>query len=132
MRIIIQMNQIIPLSKRTILGAVLTLDNEGYKVTAKGLCLVLIGDKRIKDLAESNVFGYLPSVTSKKLKSRIRYLINLDYLKLDYDLSLDVHFLTLTAKCDDLNLKPLKKKSPKKEKEEVYYIYKDEFLAKKK
>ena len=70
MRIIIQMNQIIPLSKRTILGAVLTLDNEGYKVTAKGLCLVLIGDKRIKDLAESNVFGYLPSVTSKKLKSR--------------------------------------------------------------
>ncbi len=126
------MEQLIPLSKRTILGAVLTLDEEGYKVTAKGLCLILLGDKKVSDMAESKVFGYLPSITSKQLKGRIRYLIGLDYLKLDYDPSLDVHFLTLSSKCDDLNLKPLKKKTPKKEEEEIYYIYKDEFLAKKK
>ncbi len=126
------MEQLIPLSKRTILGAVLTLDEEGYKVTPKGLCLVLLGDKRVKDLAESKVFGYLPSITSKKLKYRIHYLINLDYLRLDYDESLDVHFLSLSSKCQELDIKPLKKKPLKKEKEEVYYIYKDEFLAKKK
>lgn len=126
------MEKPISLSKRTILGAILTLENEGYKVTSKGLCLILIGDNRVKDLSESNAFGYLPSITSKKLKNRIHYLINLDYINLEYDSSLDVHFLSLSSKALELKLNPLKKKQLKREKEEVYFIYKDEFLAKKK
>ncbi len=132
MLIIILMEKKISLAKRTILEAILTLEEEGYKVTSNGLCLILIGDKKVGELSASKAFGYLPSLASKKLKNRIHYLINLDYINLDYDSSLDVHFLTLSDKCFDLDLKPLKKKSLKRDKEEIYFIYKDEFLAKKK
>lgn len=109
---------------KTILHAVYTLKEDGYVMTLDGLAFLLVGDNRLDDLAENPSFGYLSSLSTRKIKGRINYLIRYSYLKLDYSKDLDMHFLALTDKAEALNLKKLVKKETIRYKN-IYYLKKE-------
>ncbi len=106
--------------QKVILDAIYTLENEGYAATLEGLALLLEGDKRTKELSFSSSYSYLSSISKRKIKNRVHYLINHGYIFLEYDYSNDLQFLRLTPKNLDLDLRLLKKKDIKV-KEEIYF-----------
>lgn len=101
-------------SKETILDAVYTLKEEGYKATLEGLTHLLLGNEEGNVLSSSAIFAYLPSLNSKKIKNRIHYLLQSGYLLLEYNSQYDAHFLFLSPKGKE-NRKLLHKKAQKKE-----------------
>ncbi len=108
-------------NKKVILNAIFTLREEGYKLSQDGLTLLLRGDKELKELSFSSAYAYLPSLSSKKIKNRIQYLINHGYIYREYSKEFDVHFLTLTYKATDLDLRTLTKKAIKEVKDHIYF-----------
>ncbi len=108
-------------NKKVILNAIFTLKEEGFKLTQDGLTLLLRGEKELKELSFSSAYAYLPSLSSKKIKNRIQYLINHGYIYREYNKALDVHFLTLTGKAFDLDLRRLAKKEVKEVEERIYF-----------
>ncbi len=108
-------------NKKVILDAIFTLKDEGYKLTEDGLALLLKGMGEIGDLSSSLAYGYLSSLSSKKIKNRIHYLVNHGYIFREYNKELDTHFLVLSEKAIDLDLHKLRKKKLKAEKN-IYYV----------
>lgn len=111
-------------SYKNILCAIYTLDSEGYLMTTDGLSLLLVGDLRVADLSGSAAFGYLPSLSTKKIKNRINYLIRYSYLNLQYHKEFDIHFLVLSDKGKALKLKKVVKK-PSECTKNIYYLKKE-------
>lgn len=108
-------------NKKIILDAIFTLKDEGYKLTEDGLAFLLKGKKEVSDLSFSLAYGYLSSLSSRKIKNRIHYLINHGYIFREYNEELDMHFLILSEKTIDLDLRKLRKKKLKTEKN-IYYV----------
>lgn len=109
-----------------ILNAVYTLSEEGVEATLDGLAMLIGGSYSEETLPYLNsaAYGYLASVSSKRIKARIHALIRRDYLFLDYDEESDTQFLLLTNKSRSLNLKMLGKK-PLKDKKRVCFRQKE-------
>lgn len=104
-----------PLSsaQKTILRSIYTLALEGQEATIEGLSLLLVG-KYVPETElyrDSKLFGYLSSISGKKIKGRIHQLIREGYVKLIYDHKLDAQFVTLSEKCLSLSLNSLEKKT---------------------
>lgn len=118
------MKEELKVAYKNILRAVHTLEEEGYMMTVDGLSLLLIGDSKLNDLSGSEAFGFLSSLSSRKVKGRINYLVRYSYLKLDYNNELDTHFLVLTDKSRALNLKKVVKKDSNGDMN-IYYLQKE-------
>lgn len=114
------MERKITTSKTTILDAVYTLKCEGYQATLEGLTHLLLGDKEGEALSSSGAFAYLPSLSSKKIKNRVHYLLQNGFLILIYDPKNDVHFLSLSVKGEE-GRKMLIKKKPAIKKETILF-----------
>ncbi|HBE98660.1 MAG TPA: hypothetical protein DDW18_01230 [Firmicutes bacterium] len=107
-------------SKITVLDAIYTLNKEGYQATLEGLACLLLGNKEGEALSSSALFGYLPSLSSKKIKNRVHYLLQKGYIVLIYDSQKDVHYLSLSSKGKE-GRKLLVRKSPSTKKEKVLF-----------
>ena len=114
------MERKITASKTTILDAIYTLKCEGYQATLEGLTHLLLGDKEGEVLSSSGAFAYLPSLSSKKIKNRVHYLLQNGFLILIYDPKNDVHFLSLSVKGEE-GRKMLIKKKPAIKKETILF-----------
>ena len=114
------MERKITASKTTILDAVYTLKCEGYQATLEGLTHLLLGDKEGEVLSSSGAFAYLSSLSSKKIKNRVHYLLQNGFLILIYDPKNDVHFLSLSVKGEE-GRKMLIKKKPTIKKETILF-----------
>lgn len=117
------MNKEISNAYISVLRAIYTLDREGYILTSDGLAYLLVGDYRLEDLKNSAAYSYFSSISTRKIKNRIHYLIRYGYLKLEFKKDCNLHFLLLTEKALSLELKPLIKRDVKED-NLVYYLKK--------
>jgi uncharacterized FlgJ-related protein len=103
---------------RSLLSAIASLAEAGVEVTADGLTKILQGryDEETASLQANAAFGYLPSLSSKKLKNRVHWLVRSGYLALVYAAEAEDYFLALTAKGEE-NLIPLQAKKRASSKE---------------
>jgi hypothetical protein len=81
-----------------LLSLLLSLEEEGYEVTAVGFCKIVLGilDEETRSLTGLAEFGYLPSLGSKRLKMRLHHLVRLGYVGLTYSEEDQDYYLTLT------------------------------------
>lgn len=84
-------------SKRRLLSFLKELQNEGYEVTSEGLSKLVRGvwDRETAILSSSVVFGQCPSLSSKRIKGRLTYLLRHGYIGLSYSEKDDDYFLFL-------------------------------------
>jgi hypothetical protein len=87
-------------SRRVMLLAISELRSEGYEATIEGLSKLLKGvsTEEISAHGSSSLFGFLPSLTSKKLKNRFHWLVREGYIRLQYDGKRKDYFLALSPK----------------------------------
>jgi hypothetical protein len=87
-------------SRRVLLLAVSELKSEGYEATMEGLSKLLEGVSTEETSAHdsSSLFGFLPSLSSKKLKNRFHWLVREGYIRLQYDARRKDYFLALSPK----------------------------------
>jgi hypothetical protein len=113
---------------RSLLSALASLEEAGVEVTADGLVKVLHGvvERETSSLVDLPAFGYLPSLSSKKLKNRIHWLVRQGFVHLSYDSKLEDYFLALTES-GHANVIPLPpKKRERYEKTTIRAIHKGE------
>jgi len=81
-----------------LLALLLSLDEEGYEVTANGFCKIALGilDEETRELTTSKAFASLPSLGSKRLKMRLHQLVRKDYVRLSYDETDEDYYLSLS------------------------------------
>ncbi|MCR4561918.1 MAG: hypothetical protein K5694_01755 [Bacilli bacterium] len=74
------------LSYKKILSVVRLLRLEGYEATGEGLARIIRGIECQENLpfVSEPYFGYLSSISKKKLKNKITYLVNKGYLRCSY------------------------------------------------
>jgi hypothetical protein len=87
-------------SRRVMLLAISELKSEGYEATIEGLSKLLKGvsTEEISAHSSSSLFGFLPSLTSKKLQNRFHWLVREGYIRLQYDGKRKDYFLALSPK----------------------------------
>jgi hypothetical protein len=113
---------------RSLLSALASLQEAGVEATADGLVKILHGvaDRETASLVSLPAFGYLPSLSSKKLKNRIHWLVRTGFVSLSYDEAVEDYFLALSEK-GLANVIPLTpKKKEKDEKTTIRAIHKGE------
>lgn len=101
-----------------LLALLLSLEKEGYEVTANGFCKIVLGvlDQETCELVSSASFAALPSLGSKRLKMRLHQLVRKGYIRLSYDEADEDYYLQLSEDARLLATKfPLVKKEPKVE-----------------
>ena len=89
-------------SYRTLLLAISEFRSEGYEGTMEGLSKLLKGVSDEETFAQhsSPLFGFLPSLSKKKLKNRFHWLVREGYLRLHFDAKRKDYFLALSEKGD--------------------------------
>ncbi len=101
-------------SHRVMLIAISEFRSEGYEATMEGLSKLLkgISDEETLAHSSSSLFGFLPSLSKKKLKNRFHWLVREDYVRLKYDAKRKDCFLALSEKgeAEVLNRSLAKKK----------------------
>jgi hypothetical protein len=87
-------------SYRKLLSSLFLIKELGYEVTMDGLAEILQGERNEETAPffESPVFGSLPSLSSKKIKGRIHYLVRRGYLELSYSEEEEDYYLRLNEK----------------------------------
>lgn len=87
-------------SLRCLLSLISLLEKEGEAATAEGWVKILRGilDEETQAVAESVCFGYLPSLSSKKLKNRFHLLVRKGYLRLVYNEEDGDYYLLLSER----------------------------------
>ena len=101
-----------------LLALLLSLDEEGYEVTANGFCKIVLGilDEETRELTTSKAFASLPSLGSKRLKMRLHQLVRKGYVRLAYDETDEDYYLSLSEDGRALAERfPLVKKETKSE-----------------
>lgn len=101
-----------------LLALLLSLENEGYEVTANGFCKIVLGvlDQETCELVSFASFAALPSLGSKRLKMRLRQLVRKGYVHLVYDEKDEDYYLQLSEDAHLLAKRfPLLRKKPKVE-----------------
>lgn len=88
------------LAYRSLLLALSAIAEAGYEVTMDGLCEVVQGQENgeTSPLLTNPAFGYLPSLSSKRLKARLRVLLHQGTIALNYAVEDRDYYLALTAK----------------------------------
>ena len=113
---------------RSLLSAIASLAEAGVEVSADGLVKILHGvvDEETRSLVSLAAFGYLPSLSSKKLKNRIHWLVRAGFVVLSYDQGVGDYFLQLSEKghAEVVSLTPKRKET--KEKTTIRAIHKGE------
>jgi hypothetical protein len=106
-------------SARAILALVAALHRKGYLASANGIGKLLRGksDQETTVFSSLDLFGYSSSVSSKRIKARIRTLLRAGYLAQKYVEGQDEYYFLVTAKgAGQPAFRPKKKKVTKTEK----------------
>lgn len=83
-----------------LLASLDELSKEGYQATMKGFSKILRGvdDQETVVLRASDLFGSYPSLSSKRIISRLHALVRKGYLALTYSEEDEDYYLSLTPK----------------------------------